>query len=175
MIYIDECRKIPISTLRSKGVFVPGSRGTLIIGPSSALAEYDGHELKLTYVREKVTETAKFEIVTRPTNLGIGTRMFFKCPVTDKLCTKLLLTPGGHFITRSMLIRRVYSYQDMSKRDRLTYQTRVYDNPPIRTNGKMLYRGKLTPYGKRIIRWNERGEETSSRWLIQILTRWGCL
>lgn len=87
-------------------------------------------------------------------NLGKGYLVFFLCPYTGRKCRKLY-TDGTALISRYGF-EHTYSQRNQSKKWReLDKMLHFLDNEPVRKFGKMEYRGKLTPYGKKLIKfWN---------------------
>lgn len=83
-------------------------------------------------------------------NLGRGKVLYFVCPVTQRKC-RTLYTDGRVFVSRYAFPHR-YKVQTLTAADR--FITGVAN--PYRDGGKMYYRGKLTPYGKRVLRYEEK-------------------
>lgn len=64
--------------------------------------------------------------------------------------------------TGKRLTQRIEVEQQESHRDRIkTYD----DDAPYRAYGKQYYRGKLTPYGKRVQRWQEKEDRSFTQLL----------
>lgn len=75
---------------------------------------------------------------------------YFVCPGTGLKC-RTLYKIGSYFLSRRAFYA-IYPQQMKSKRKRII----SYREKPYRKNGKEYYRGKLTPYGKRCIRYENR-------------------
>lgn len=103
----------------------------------------------------------KLRVVVRKsdTNLGIGVMYWFVCPITNRLCHKLYFV-GGLLISRFAMKKARYPSQYLTTIDKVYHRNKIYEEPPYKRYGKPYYRGKLTPYGKRLIRYNERLEAT---------------
>lgn len=97
----------------------------------------------------------KIEVERQESHLVAGAHVYyFLCPVTHRRCKKLYLIGDGFRCSKAF--RHYYPQQHKSHRDRI----RVYDDDaPYRAKGKMYYRGELTPYGKRVQRWEEKEEQ----------------
>jgi len=91
-------------------------------------------------------------------NLGNGGYYYFTCPVTGRSCRKLYLV-GGRFISR-YAFTAVYAKQRWSKKERadvlnglLNWQE--YERLKQQRHRKPYYRGKLTPYGKQLQKYEQ--------------------
>lgn len=85
---------------------------------------------------------------------------YFLCPVSYQRCKKLYLICNGFRCRKTF--RHYYPQQHQSHRDRI----RTYDeDAPYRAYGKQYYRGKLTPYGKRVQRWEEKEDRSFTQLL----------
>jgi hypothetical protein len=91
------------------------------------------------------------------TNLGVGVMYWFVCPVTDRLCRKLFFV-DGLLMSRFAMKKARYPCQYLTAIDKVYHRNEKYQEPPYKRYGKPYYRGKLTPYGKRLIRYDERWE-----------------
>lgn len=171
--YVTDCIKIPVSFLRAKGVFDGPTSGAIYWGKCSLGYVYRDGVLLFVYDHEGQTHKVAFKIETRPTNLGIGTRVFAKCPTTGKLCTKFYVTPSGEILTRPSMKGVRYEQQDDSRYWRVVNTLRRYDDDRRRRYGKMYYNGKLTPYGYRVLRSDEKSERAGVAWLSMIMKRHG--
>ena len=81
---------------------------------------------------------------------------YFLCPVSYQRCKKLYLICNGFRCRKTF--RHYYLRQHQSHRERIiTYD----EDAPYRAYGKKYYRGKLTPYGKRVQRWESKEEQSS--------------
>lgn len=99
---------------------------------------------------------AKAYIGYRRSNLGKGYTLFFYCPVTHRPCTKLFLWER-YIVSRYAFTHTTYNSRLQSSHMR-KFGAR---EEPYRDYGKRTYRGKLTPYGKRVSKYEQREEE---RW-----------
>ena len=107
------------------------------------------------------------------TNLGVGEMYWFVCPITDRLCRKLYFV-GGLMMSWFALKKGRYPSQYLTANEKVHYRDRKYEQVPVRKYGKPYYRGKLTPYGKRLIRYNERYEangEIIDEMMMKVLYR----
>lgn len=81
-----------------------------------------------------------------------GWAWWFVCPVTNHLCKKIYCV-NGRFMSRFAIDKPRYRMQLKSKTERLIDRYNFYqDYYPERPHGKKTYRGKPTPYGKRVER-----------------------
>lgn len=94
-----------------------------------------------------------------PSNLNRGGFYYFVCPVTGRSCRKLYIV-GGRFVSR-FAFRALYEKQAKSRNERgglfgfIDAATKYEDltNAPRR---KWFYRGKPTPYGRKVERAGEK-------------------
>ena len=99
-------------------------------------------------------------IVERRSNLGRGVVRFFMCPTSHALCRKLYLV-NGRFVSRRAVRRAMYLNQSKSRHWRnIADGWSGEDFIPYRRYGKVTYKGKLTPYGKRIQRYIDMEERS---------------
>ena len=91
---------------------------------------------------------------------------YFVCPRTGNKA-RVLYRIGSHFWSRRAF-KAVYPLQMESKHNRAI----SYREDPYRKNGKEYYRGKLTPYGKRCIRY-EQHERQQLQAIQNFLSRFG--
>lgn len=89
---------------------------------------------------------------SKPSNLGDGITYYFVCPRTGALCRRLYFT-DRYITSRNGFRKPLYLSQARSHKQRDLFPTE-----PYRENGKMYYRGKLTPYGKRVERYEQKME-----------------
>lgn len=99
----------------------------------------------------------RIKILPDESHLIAGTYVYyFLCPFGYK--SKKLFYVGGVFRSRRTF-RHEYKGQNQSRRDRkIKHLTDKGD--PYRDYGKPYYKGKLTPYGKRCERYEERQKES---------------
>lgn len=156
------------STLIKKGVEVglPCEYNTpLTLGGIEYFASFYPKEMKLKLLWEEdgKEQTQKIQIETRKSNLSPTSGAdvyYFVCPTTKKLVRTLykvdIVDSGcGRFVS-SHVFPHLYPLQMKSKNSRETY----YGEEPYRKGGKWHYRGKLTPYAKRCIRYEEQYEKS---------------
>ena len=86
-------------------------------------------------------------LCSEPSNLGKGQVWYFLCPYTGRKCRTLFL--NGKVIASRYAFCHVYSYQNESKRNRIFRGCGKIDTPE-RKYGKKMYKGKLTPYGRKV-------------------------
>lgn len=93
-------------------------------------------------------------------NLGLNPVLYFVCPFSGKSCRKLF-TDGRKFFSMHALTDG-FTYQDRnaSRRDRLL--SKGLKEPPESTNRKPYYRGELTPYGKKLLRYYREMDEAEN-------------
>ena len=88
-----------------------------------------------------------------------------------KMVLSLEYVINGAFISRRALSGAMYSSQTKSKWDRAMYNGCLREDfVPYKRYGKLYYRGKLTPYGKRIERHQnivDRAEVMLLDWLLR--------
>lgn len=97
-------------------------------------------------------------IVARPSNLIKGSEvLYFNC--NGYLC-RTLYTDGRGFHSRREF-KHHYKTQSLSRKERLLY---TMPNP-TRKYGKKVYRGKLTPYGKRCERFSTQDDSWIRKYL----------
>ena len=107
-------------------------------------------------------------LIQRPTNLGIGKMWMFVCPITHTPC-RVLYCIDGQFGSRSAMERPRYREQRQGRKGR--FVSRYHRPSPARANGKPTYRGKLTPYGKRVQRYNDMVEELDAKMAVFMIKR----
>lgn len=91
-------------------------------------------------------------VTTRESNLGRGEVYYFVCPVTARLCRTLYYT-GIEF--RSLYsFPHSYDIQRMSRTER--EERWAYEEPPSIYRRKLSYRGKLTPFGRKYLKAEEK-------------------
>lgn len=119
-------------------------------------------KLKLRWEEDGKEYIQKIDIETRFSNLPPTTGSYiyyFVCPVTFKRARQLyrvdIVGSGGRFVG-SHCFPHLYPLQMKSKNDREIAPR----EEPYRKFGKWHYRGKLTPYAKRCIRYEEQYEKS---------------
>lgn len=161
---IDYLKRFTIADLKKLGYFVPGGvvSGVLTWGEgdnkSSIRATMDNARMVLSLhyvVNQEKQMHYNVTIIEREANLGKGVVRFFLCPITYKPCRKLYLYDGV-FVSRRVLRGAMYRSQTKSKLDRVMPPGFAADDfIPYKRYGKTHYRGKITPYGKRIKRYED--------------------
>ena len=178
-IIIDNLLRMKIADLKKLGYFIPNGivSGVLTWGngdnKSSIRAKMDNTRMVLTleYVYNKDKQMRyNVTIIERSANIGKGVVKFFLCPITHKPCRKLYLY-DGMFVSRRALHGAMYRNQTESKWNRAIYNGCFREDfVPYKRYGKPYYRGKITPYGKRIERHQnivDRAEAMLCDWLIR--------
>lgn len=118
------------------------------------------------------------ELVTIPSNLGIGKIYYFKCPVSNKLCRTLYLAYGSqYFKHRAAYNTRIYYMgQIRSKNDRFNYRYWDLDEllEYIHAKGyKTQYKGKPTKIAIRVQRLTWHKNEYNLKRFVLLGARWG--
>lgn len=107
-------------------------------------------------------------LISQPTNLGIGTMWLFYSFRSKTRCRVLYLVRGC-FVGRMDIIDPRYKQQLQGRAERMWLR---YGRPsPARPNGKPTYRGKLTPYGKRLARYDELGRDLDADVALYLIRR----
>lgn len=166
---LDKCLRLSVADLKKAGLFVPG------VTASTCLRWGEGASITVSV--DNVENTVTFDyrlngmricydvrIVERRSNLGRGVVRFFSCPVTHALCRKLYLA-GNVFMSRKAIRGGLYQAQAKSKLQRLMPIGFLREDfIPYKRYGKPFYRGRLTPYGKRILRYTARDDIAMEAW-----------
>ncbi len=105
-------------------------------------------------------------IVERRSNLGLGYFYTLVCPFSHRPCRKFLVCEDGYLVSRHDFPRFHYSKQYETKNALLSAFGYIWDKDPYRKNGKEYYRGKLTPYGRKLRKCEERQEILSYKYLM---------
>lgn len=169
-IIIDDCLRFSVGDLKRLGFFAPGVAITRLLcwgedKSITASVDADNRFVSLTYTFNGEEKRYDVGIVQRDANIGRGVVRFFTCPATHTLCSKLYFV-GGWFVSRRAIHGAMYRTQTKSKLWRLMPDGFLRDDfIPYRRHGKPYYRGKLTPYGKRIQRYIAREDLAMCAWL----------
>lgn len=117
------------------------------------------------WIEEGVLHQQHIEVRKEKSNLIPGTFVYyFICPLCNLKCRKL------YFVGEGFLSRRAIDAH-YSSQNRSHYQRTIYAREePYRPYGKKEYRGRLTPYGLRCMKY-ECWEELSGLRLLQTLFR----
>lgn len=168
MTEIDKLTKARLSAFR--GLIASGVSAWRQVEGSYTFGG-DGQELRVTFDPDVLALSFRYidlagsvrleniALLEEPSNLGIGKVLYFLCPYSGRKC-RTLYTDGYVFASRYALKNAVYSYQNKSKKDRAFERMFAFVRPdsPERPGGKITYRGKLTPYGRRVARYYARVE-----------------
>ena len=174
---LDYCQNFSIADLKRLGYFVPDgvSCGVLSWNDStsriSITVDNIAKRISLDYVIEDGRHmTYNVNIFEMESNIGKGVVRFFDCPMSHALCRKLYFN-GDMFVSRKVICGAIYQSQAMSKWQRdMGNGWASADFVPVKPYGKTHYRGKLTPYGKRIRRYQgiaDHCESMASRWSFE--------
>lgn len=136
---------------RGKPMQGSGKVGSGHIGAFSLDCSFfpDEMRLSITLTDEEGTQTAKqsIRVKAEKSNL-IGSNVFYF--VCNGFKCRTLYSDGRGFYSRKAFSHS-YSSQRKGHRQRIASPKEV---EPIRKGGKMYYKGKLTPYGKRVQKFN---------------------
>lgn len=91
----------------------------------------------------------RVKIQEERSNLGRGSVYYFLCPVTGERCRKLFL--DGKVICSRRAFRHHYELQEGTKLDRAYIRLRKLMGAEEKSR-KAYYRGRLTPYGRKLLR-----------------------
>lgn len=162
----DELKTLSITKLKQWGYLEPNqvksgtitwSRGEMKTGSISIAVYTTGANwyirLQYTYKKE-IQVDYKVNLVSKPSNLGIGRVWYFVCPHTGKRCRKLY-DSGRYFLHRETIADGMYSTQTYSKYVReqfrqfneLSAMDKAYEK-----HFKRTYAGKYTKRYKRMLR-----------------------
>ncbi len=181
MIIFEDCLKFSIADLKRLGYFVPDGVKSGVLSWSNTTAKIaitvdnTNNVVSLDYVvdGERHMKYNVF-IYEKEANIGNGVVRFFDCPITHTLCRKLYLY-GDMFVSRKAMRGALYRSQAVSKHERAMPSGWASDDfIPFRRYGKTHYRGKITPYGKRLERYQNivsQCETMASDWLFRKLRR----
>lgn len=172
---LEDLPRLTVKDMARAGVFDYSTRvgGVMVRWRNEAKPVYFHREDNTIVFRAMAGNGARIEtrigIIARPTNLGIGTMWLFESSIIHEPCRVLYLV-RGMMVSRGEIVGARYRQQLKSRAGRLMMQSNKYRNPPERLNGKTTYRGKPTPYGKRLERYGEKFEDLELR-LAQYLVR----
>lgn len=164
-VNIDEIARVKLSTL--KALFKKAEEDTGWIYKARFTLQGVAYEvgygkgwdyLLFMYTdRRGKRREVKVKFQTEESNLGRGSVRYFLCPYTGHKCRTLYL--DGYAVASRYAFPHTYSYQNHSRRERLLdnfFMTESGKNDPHRKGGKCMYRGKLTRYGKRLLRYDDK-------------------
>lgn len=161
---LDKCLRLSVADLKRAGLFASGVTASTCLrwGDASITVSVDNVEntVTLDYRFNGIRICYDVRIVERRSNLGCGAVRFFMCPTSHALCRKLYLV-NGRFVSRRAAGRAMYLNQTKSRIWRnVADGWGSEDFIPYRRYGKVVYKGRLTPYGKRIQRYIEMEERS---------------
>ena len=159
MIILEDCLRFSVADLKRLGYFIPDSvvSGTLSWNNTTARIRIKVDNIKKIVSLDYVVDGERHMsynvyIYEQEANIGKGVVRFFNCPKTHNLCRKLYFD-GNMFVSRKAINGAMYRCQNTSKLQRILPRGWATDEfVPFKRYGKPYYRGKLTPYGKRIER-----------------------
>lgn len=176
-IIIDNLLKIEVSHLKNSEGLEPNQIKTATMKwlsngkITNSLAMKVDTTCQIPYLRisyrcneEKITQN--IDLISKKSNLGVGTVWYFYCPIAQQLCRKLYFS-NGKFTHRSA-INGLYVAQTKSKKDRLIDNLResMYGTEKIyekiySKHFKKHYRGKPTKKYKILLNKLERNDRNS--------------
>ena len=153
---IDDYLQFSIADLKKFGYFTP-------IGFKSGKLGWSDTEANIGITVDNAKRTVTLDYVVDGerhmrykvfihevgSNIGKGVVRYFRCPITHTLCRKLYLY-GDVFVSRKAMGDVLYRSQVESKEKRMWRQ--LLGDDFSQKYRKEYYRGKLTPYGKRLRR-----------------------
>ena len=153
--HTEELLQLNEETLKGELVFKVGWKDSPRIYKCKYFVEVDSVDVevravKFEWERDGKVNSQRFRIVTAPSNLGLSPVHYFLCPHTNKLCRKLYTDFRG-FYSR-WAFTHTYSKRNLSKSNRVLFgmvDAMVETDKEYRYR-KERYRGKLTPFGKRM-------------------------
>ena len=176
MIIFEDCLKFSIADFKRLGYFVPD-------GVISGVLRWNNTTAKISISVDNINRVVSLDYIVdgernmsynvyiyeQEANIGKGVVRYFDCPITHNLCRKLYFN-GSMFVSRKAMRGAMYRCQAMSKWQRTMGSGWASDEfIPFKPYGKTHYRGKLTPYGKRIERYQnhvEKCETIATDWLF---------
>lgn len=117
-----------------------------IIAETDAAFQITAFRFEWVYNGEERTQRVTLRY--KPSNLGLNPFPYFVCPYTGRLCRKLF-TDGKTIISR-WGFKHTYSKRNFSRKYREADRILSSLEEPERKYRKIQYRGKLTPYGKKL-------------------------
>lgn len=171
-VIIENCIKLTIADLKRMDLFQPDAfvLSTISWGPSfrAIVIIDDQSKMTIRYSIRGIERNSMICIVTRPANIGKGVVRYFVCPVTNRLCRNLYLY-NGRFVSQKAMRFAMYKQQTRSKISRAIPEGVLADDyVPYKPYGKMYYRGKLTPYGKRIMKYEQVVESSTAAIMLNV-------
>ena len=167
--FIEDYLCLSVTACKRLGYFVPQARTSGVVrwtrDREGKTEEYASIQFEtnltgavpyavLTYNYKGTPVRTEITLRFRPSNLKHGTGYYyFVCPVTGLSCRKLYLV-NGRFVGR-LAFRPLYSQQAESHTQRglSVYTLRalgVYEEMRNKPYRRLTYRGKLTPYGRKV-------------------------
>ena len=167
--FIEDYLILSVTACKRLGYFIPKAKASGVVRWTR---ERDGNTVEIASIQfeTNLTGTVPYAVLTynykgtpvraeitlrfRPSNLNNGTGYYyFVCPVTGLSCRKLYLV-NGRFVGR-MAFRPLYSQQAESHTQRglSVFTLRAlgaYEEMRIKPYRRLTFRGKLTPYGRKV-------------------------
>lgn len=118
--------------------------------------------IEITWYTEERGYKQRINFLREESNLGKGYVYYFLCPVVGRKCRKLYITEKC-LVSRYAFSKTTYNKRRESKKWReLDKLLKRGDNFPYRKYGKREYRGKLTPYGEKLLKFYENTEKETA-------------
>lgn len=174
---IEDYRQLDLTGCYNMGFFVPNAlvkgnivwrrdgevTGSISFSTDLRSKEHPTALLSYTYNGREINDVINLKWQRSNLNErlnGVYGYYYFVCPVTGVKCRKLYLR-GGRFISRTAL-GALYDKQTESKRERNSILNKVieaeleFDTLMTENYKKRTYRGKLTPFGRKLAKANNR-------------------
>lgn len=134
--------------------------------PFSITAEADGNlnigALFFRWEKNGEEYSYRVELLREPSNLGRGEVVYFLCPFTKRKCRKLYT--DGKVIASRWSFPHTYSQRNDSHKVRDLKAILKATEPPEGKNRRTHYKGKLTPYGRKLEKfYSTSGKDLSKR------------
>lgn len=162
-MYIEYNYRFKTSMLKKRGLLSHNHVGKMTVSfqhcckPVEMLVKCDTIHMECRFIVSYNGNTylQTFALQTRDTNLGIGQQWFFICPKTGRFSRNLYYYPDEQstcvLFTRWMMHDVRYDSQLLTPKQR--EESKKYQDSGKRRYGKVRYRGKLTPYGRRLMKY----------------------
>ena len=167
---INDYLRLSLTRCKALGYFVPNAtaegvvswtRGDDVVGAVRFRTDTVNNRCYIAYrTADGKDETQKVWLRWRASNLNRGGYYYFVCPVTGRYCRNLYFV-NGRFVSR-FAFKALYEQQTLSNSRRndifrfLDYADKLeqLEQQPRR---KLTYRGKPTPFARKVERLNRRG------------------
>lgn len=114
--------------------------------------------LYLNWKRNGDEYVEKIRLSEAKSNLNLNPVLYFICPHSGRRCRKLF-TDGFKFFSMKALSRG-FTYSERNESKRYRGLSKVMKEPPSTSKRKMYYRGRLTPFGRKMEKyWSQDPEE----------------